>query len=177
MERNDMNKKWIIALSFMGGIFASLMVPILVLFTGAIDMGADANPGIIERTLAPWALDRSVEMRAPKGKNPFAADPATIAAGLGSYRENCLMCHGAPNVKRAGLSKGFNPPAPPLGIDDDAPDGELFWLIKHGIRMTPMPAFSPTLTDDEIWKIVTFVRHLPNLSEQERIALQARTPQ
>jgi mono/diheme cytochrome c family protein len=170
------NKKWIIALSFVAGILASLFVPILILATGAVNMGADVKPGWIERTLAPWGRDRSVAKRAPTVKNPQADDPSAIAAGLEHYRENCVVCHGAPGVSGAELSKGINPPAPSLGKEEnDAPDGELFWVIKHGIRMTAMPAFGPTHTDKEIWDIVAFVRHLPDLSVQEQDLLRAAT--
>ena len=171
-----MKKIWMISLSFVAGILVSLLVPILVLAMGAINVGADVKPGLIERTLGPWARDRSVEMRAPNEKNLFAGDPAAIATGLDHYRENCAMCHGAPGVAGAELSKGLNPPAPPLGEEEnDTPDGEVFWVIKHGIWMTPMPAFGPTHTDEEIWKIVAFIRHLPDLTAQERDSLRAAT--
>jgi|ERR1019366_6195547 mono/diheme cytochrome c family protein len=170
-----MKNKWMIPLSVMACILVLLLVPILVLATGAINVGADVKPGLVERTVAPWARDRSVEKRAPKEKNPYAGDPAAIATGFDHYRENCVMCHGAPDVKGAELSKGLNPRAPSLGKEEDTSDGELFWVIKHGIRMTPMPAFGPTHTDEEIWKIVAFIRHLPDLTAQERDALREAT--
>jgi mono/diheme cytochrome c family protein len=171
-----MKSKWMSPLSFVVGILVTLLVPILVLGTGAINMGADVKPGFIERTLAPWGLDRSVEKRAPNEKNPYTGDSAAIATGLDHYRENCVMCHGAPGVPGAELSKGLNPHAPSLAKEEnDTPDGELFWIIKHGIRMTPMPAFGPTHTDEEIWKIVAFIRHLPDLTAQERDALREAT--
>jgi mono/diheme cytochrome c family protein len=176
MERNDMKNKWMIPLSFVAGILVTLLVPVLLLTMGAINMGADVKPGLIERTLAPWVRDRSVAKRAPKEKNPYAGDLAAIATGLDHYRENCLMCHGARDVAGAELSKGLNPPAPSLDKEvNDTPDGELFWVIKHGIRMTPMPAFGPTHTDEEIWHTVAFIRHLPDLTAQERDSLRAVT--
>lgn len=171
-----MNKKWSIALSFVAGILVTVLVPILVLAAGVVNMGADAKPGLIERTLAPWARDRSVDKRATTEKDPYDGNPAAIAVGFDHYRENCVICHGAPGVAGAELSKGLNPPAPSLGKGENGtPDGELFWVIKHGIRMTAMPAFGPTHTDEEIWKIVAFLRHLPELTKEERDALQAAT--
>lgn len=171
-----MKNRLLIPLSFVVGMLVTLLVPILVLATGAINLGADVKPGLIERTLAPWALDQSVAKRATKEKNPFADDPASIVTGFDHYRANCVICHGAPEVAGAELSKGINPPAPALGKrGDDTPDGELFWVIKHGIRMTAMPAFGPTHTDEEIWKIVAFVRHLPDLTVSERDSLRAVT--
>ena len=168
-----MKNKWMIPLSFVAGSLLTLLVPVLVLAMGVINMGADVKPGFIERALASWGRDRSVAKRAPKEKNPYAGDLATITTGLDHYRENCVMCHGAPGVPGAELSKGINPRAPALGKGgDDTPDGELFWVIKHGIRMTAMPAFGPTHTDAEIWKIVAFIRHLPDLTAQERDSLR-----
>jgi mono/diheme cytochrome c family protein len=171
-----MIKKWTLLLSFVAGILVTVLVPILVLATGAINMGADVKPGLIERTLAPWGRDRSMDKRSPTEKDPYAGNPAAIAVGFDHYRENCVMCHGAPGVAGAELSKGINPPAPSLGNGENGtPDGRLFWVIKHGIRMTAMPAFGPTHTDEEIWKIVAFIRHLPDLTKEERDSLQAAT--
>lgn len=171
-----MNNKWMLALSFVAGVLAALLVPILILATGAINFGADVKPSLIERTFAPWGRNRSVAKRAPNEKNPFAGNPAAVVTGLDHYRENCVMCHGAPDVAGAELSKGINPRAPSLGKEaSDTSDGELFWVIKHGIRMTFMPAFGPTHTDEEIWKIVAFIRHLPDLTAQERDSLEAVT--
>ena len=168
-----MKNKSMLLLGFGAGILVCLLVPILVLAMGAINMGADVKPGLMEKTLAPWAVDRSVAKRAPKEKNPYAGDLGAIATGLDHYRENCVICHGAPDVVGAELSKGINPPAPSLGKGgDDTPDGELFWVIKHGIRMTAMPAFGATHTDEEIWKLVAFIRHLPELTAPERASLR-----
>jgi mono/diheme cytochrome c family protein len=175
-KRNNPKNKWPIALSFLSGVLFNLLVPLLILATGAINVGADVPPGLIERTLAPWARDRSVGRRAPTETNPYARDPAVIAAGFDHYRENCVICHGAPGVAGAELSLGLNPPAPAMGKEENGtPDGELFWVIKHGIRMTPMPAFGPTHTDEEIWTIIAFIRHLPSLTAQERDSLGAAT--
>jgi len=170
-----MKNKWMIGLSFVTGILVPLVVPIILLAMGAINMGADVKPGLIERTIAPWALDRSVGKRAPTGTNPYAGDSAAIATGLDHYRENCVMCHGAPDVEAADLSKGIHPSAPSLGKENDTSDGEFFWVVKHGIRMTAMPAFGPTHTDEEIWKLVAFIRHLPDLTTQEQDSLRAET--
>ena len=168
-----MKSKSMLLLGFWAGILVCLLTPILLLAMGAINVGADVKPGLIERSLAPWGRDRSVATRALKEKNPYGGEPSAIATGLDHYRENCLMCHGAPEIAGAELSQGLNPPAPSLDKGGKGrPDGELFWVIKHGLRMTAMPAFGPTHTDEEIWKIVAFIRHLPELTAPERAALQ-----
>jgi mono/diheme cytochrome c family protein len=165
--------RWTIPLTVLAAIVGFVVViSIAVLFvlgTGSVSVGADVKPGLIVRTLAPWGRDRSVQRHAPKVKNPYAGDPNAIAEGLDQYRENCLLCHGAPGLPISEVSRGLEPPAPSLGKEEiDTPDGELFWVTKHGIRLTSMPAFGYALSDDDIWKILAFVRHLPELTAEER---------
>src|ERR1700677_249837 len=109
---------WTIALSFVAGILVTALVPVLLLASGVVNMGADVNPNFTERTLAPWGRDRSVEKRASAAKDPYADKPAAIAVGFDHYRENCVICHGAPGLAGAELSKGLNPPAPSLGKEE-----------------------------------------------------------
>jgi mono/diheme cytochrome c family protein len=162
--------------------FAAGMVAGLVLWVaaflvvgalGAVNLGATTKPGVLERTFAPWVVDNSRERRAPTGTDSYTNE-AAVATGLDHYRENCLICHGAPNVQPNALAKGLNPSAPELQSSDTQAmsDGDLFWTIKHGIRMTGMPAFEPTHTDEQIWKIVSFVRHMPNLTTEETAELR-----
>ena len=70
---------------------------------------------------------------------------------------------------------GLNPPAPDLTLPEvqTKSDGELFWIVGNGIRMTGMPAFSLTHKPDEVWKIVAFIRHLPEISADEQKVLKA----
>jgi mono/diheme cytochrome c family protein len=172
-----MKNKWTMPLTVLASVVGVLVVAalaaILVLASGSVSVGDDVKPGLIERTLAPWGRDRSVERHAPRLKNPYAGDPNAIAAGMDHYRENCLLCHGAPGVPLSEVSRGLNPPAPALGREEnDVPDGELFWVTKHGIRFTAMPAFGYTHSDQEIWDIVAFLRHLPELTAQEKEILR-----
>jgi mono/diheme cytochrome c family protein len=105
-------------------------------------------------------------------------DAAAAGRGLSHYRENCLGCHGAPGIERPEFVEGMNPAPPPIeapGIQRHT-DGELFWIIKHGIRMTGMPAFGVNHTDEEIRDILAFVRHIPNLDAAEKQQLTSRVP-
>ena len=85
-----------------------------------------------------------------------------------------MLCHGAPGVDASEAGEGLNPPAPDLTLAriQKRTDGELFWILQNGIRMTGMPAFGPTHKDDELWKMVAFLRHLPQLTPEEEKALQ-----
>ena len=167
------NKVWF-AVGIAVGIAICVAVPLLMAAFGVINMGATTKPGAVERTLAPWVVDRSRQRRAPRETDPYT-NAVAVSTGLDHYREDCVVCHGAPNVDAGELAKGLNPPAPKLQSSDTQAmsDGELFWTIKHGVRMTGMPAFEPTHTDEQIWMIVAFVRHLAKLTPAE--AAQLRT--
>jgi mono/diheme cytochrome c family protein len=94
---------------------------------------------------------------------------------MAHYKEMCVFCHGAPGVDASEAGEGLNPPAPDLTLAkiQKRSDGELFWILQNGIRMTGMPGFGPTHKDEELWKIVAFLRHLPELTPDEEKALKA----
>ena len=163
---------------FSGVLFGMFLVGLLVaavLATGAYNVAATSTPSKAEARLATWALNRSVARHATTTHNPLPGSPATWRAGLAHYKENCVVCHGAPGVDAAELGQGLNPAAPDLTLPriQARPDGELFWIVSNGIRTTGMPAFSPTHKPEEIWQIVSFVRHLEGLTADEQKALKA----
>lgn len=165
--------------------FSGVMVGFLLLggavlaylATGAYNVAAVSPPSRLETKFATFALNRSVAKRAPSAKNALPATPETWKAGLAHYKENCVVCHGAPGVDPAELGQGLNPPAPDLTLPrvQKRPDGEIFWIVGNGIRTTGMPAFSPTHKPDELWQIVAFVRHLPEITDAEQKALKSGT--
>jgi len=168
-----MKASWIVALTVLGTIVAAAVTALVVLGLGAVNIGADVQPGWIEAELASWSRERTIERRAPKAENPYAGDPSAIAEGMKHYRANCLICHGAPGTPITEIARGLNPPAPALGDANSGPsDAELFWVTKHGIRFTSMPAFGSTHSDEQIWKIVAFLRHLPKLTKAEQKSLR-----
>lgn len=162
-------------IAFIVGIVLTVGIPLCILWSGAMNWCASKKPGALETWVANMALDKSMSARAPKQQNPFGQDQKAIEVGLDHYSENCLVCHGAPGVKQSEISKGLNPGAPALEEPDSQSmtDGQFFWIIKNGVRMTGMPAFGKTHTDDEIWKIVAFVRQLPKLTPEEKQKLQS----
>lgn len=142
-------------------------IPAVILATGAVNMGASQEAGWLERTVATWSVERSVAVRAPDKENPFAGDETAISTGERHYVAMCVRCHGGPNNERDGFAKGLNPPAPEMmRVAEEFSDGELFWITKHGIRMTGMPAFGETHKDQDLWKIVAYVKTIPEQPER-----------
>lgn len=111
---------------------------------------------------------------------PPLDDPGKLRSGLAHYHQMCVDCHGAPGFEPGAVAQGLNPVPPELyhgeaerELTGDAAEeareeaAEAFWVVKHGIRMTGMPAFGPTHSDDDIWAVVALVQRLPDLSADE----------
>lgn len=164
-------------MGFIFGILVVIAAPIFFCSTGMFNMNATEKPSDVERILGKMAWEKSLHRRAPQATNPFEQDSSALEPGMGHFKENCLTCHGIPGVEPFEIAKGLNPPAPELkarGLKEWS-DGDLFYLVKNGIRMTAMPAFGPTHSDDEIWKIVYFLRHIESLTSEQRNELQKST--
>ena len=157
------------------GILALGAAAAVLLSTGTIDAAASVPAGTLETRVARFALDRSIAKRASTATNPLGKDPAAVRAGLGHFREMCVTCHGAPGVDPSEIGEGLNPPAPDLTLQrvQSRSDGELYWIVQNGIRMSGMPAFGASHKDRQIWEIVAFLRHLPSLTPEEEKTLAA----
>ncbi|MFN0149629.1 MAG: c-type cytochrome [bacterium] len=167
-------KPAVIVFGFVGVLVLALGIVGAALLTGAFDFSATTTPNALEERLSRFVLNRSIERRAPRTTNPLPSSREVMEEGLSHYRTNCLQCHGAPGVEPFELAKGLNPPPPDLSAPavQSRSDGELFWIVSHGIKMTGMPGFGPTHSDKEIWAIVGMVRHLPQLTDAERVSLE-----
>ena len=136
-----------------GGVF-------LVSRLGLFPVGADNPPSSLERNLASRAMNVYVDNHKPAGDNPMPPTSVNLAKGAEAYESNCAVCHGGARTKVSPLHDRFSPSAPQLinRIPHD-PDAWLFWVTKHGVRMTGMPAWEGVLSDDDMWMIVAFIKH------------------
>jgi mono/diheme cytochrome c family protein len=94
------------------------------------------------------------------------ASEENLIAGAKLYRQMCSRCHGVSEESDNGYGQSFYPPAPHLPTTRTSyTDSEIFWVVKHGIRNTAMPAWGNFLSDDEIWHVVTLVRKFDSLPD------------
>lgn len=114
------------------------------------------------------ARTRSIEAHASAITPPTGYDAAEkIAVGVDHFAAHCAVCHGAPGVPRGPIAQGMYPLPPDLAVAVKRyTPGELFWILKHGIKMTGMPSWSDH-GDDELWATVAFVEQLPGMSERD----------
>jgi thiosulfate dehydrogenase len=157
--------------SFTFGVFATIVVALLcgyiALRVGLVPANADANPGLLETWAAGTSLDATLRRDAPKGANPVALTDENLIAGIDLYGRHCALCHGTANgdASASPLAKGLYPRPPQLATDgaEDDPEGLSYWKIKHGIRWTGMPSWKGTLTDQQIWTLALFLKHMDKL--------------
>lgn len=137
-------------------------------YSGLYDVGATARHWPITGWLLQTARARSIAARA-RGITtpPNLATDANLLMGIDHFSTHCAVCHGAPGVPKGDIAEGLYPQPPALtDAAKQFTPGELFWILKHGIKMTGMPAWSDH-TDPELWAIVAFLEKLPTMSEGE----------
>lgn len=166
------------SLAFVGlaGIAIGAVAGIFI-YTGFYNIGADAPHTKPVYWIIENLRDRSIAVRAKDIAVPATlADPKNVAVGAGLYAEMCSGCHLAPGMEKTEISQGLYPQAPELSLGVIHSAAEEFWMIKHGVKMTAMPAWGRTHSDDLIWDMVAFVRKLPSLSAEQYQALVKSAP-
>jgi mono/diheme cytochrome c family protein len=157
-------------------IFAGILGGYIFLRSGLIPANADAEPGPIESWIAGTSLHATLDREAPKDRNPVGLTDENLIAGIDLYTKHCVICHGAAESTGSAspIAKGEYPSPPQLskeGVEDD-PEGVSFWKIKHGIRWTGMPAWGETLSDQQVWMLALFLKHMDKLSPTAQEAWQ-----
>jgi len=162
---------------FVFGVVATIVALVLavvaVAHLGLYPVGADNPPGHLEQTLAMRAMDVYADKHKPEGDNPIAITPANLTDGAKQYEQNCAFCHGGAKARISPMENQFNQPVPQLinRVPHDPP-AWIFWVTKHGVRMTGMPAWTGILSDEDIWKIVAFIKNSDKLPADTQAAWQ-----
>lgn len=145
-----------------------------LIYSGWYDVGASSHEPQIVQWILETVRDRSVSRHSKGILAPDLRASEMITEGFEHYREMCAVCHGAPDQAPTAIAQGLNPPAPNLGVvANDSTPAELFWVTKNGIRMTGMPSFGVTHSDDQIWMIVAFLERMRTLTAAEYEAMSA----
>jgi thiosulfate dehydrogenase len=156
---------------FIAGIAASVVLILIgaygLLQSGLIPANADATPGNLETWAASTSLNATVQREAPKGANPVSLTDVHLMDGIKLYAQHCAICHGTATGDESAspVARGLYPRPPQLateGVEDDS-EAASYWKIKHGIRLTGMPSWKASLTDQQIWTLALFLKHMDKL--------------
>jgi mono/diheme cytochrome c family protein len=142
----------------------ALIGGVLFVYFGVFSVAADVPHSRPFHKLMETIRERSIAVRARGTKAPPLNDPALIVAGGEDYSEMCAGCHLQPGVKDVLLRVGMYPQPPDLTKLTRSDPAQTFWIIKHGLKMSAMPAWGATHDDQEIWALVAFLQQLPRLT-------------
>ena len=148
---------------------------VLFVYSGRYNMGADAPHWAATLDLLTTLRDRSIAAHSADLQAPDLRDPALISQGAGHYAAMCVDCHLAPGVANSEIRPGLYPQPPNLAQVRVAPR-IAFWAIKHGIKMSAMPAWGASHDDATIWSMVAFVQKLPDLDAAQYQQIVAAAP-
>lgn len=175
--------KWIILLGV-----GALVAVTGYLYSGLYPMGADVPHNNATYWLLETLRERSIARAASDIQVPDLTSPDLLLAGGADYNDMCVQCHLKPGKQTSDMSIGLYPSPPNLSLVleehthahemDDEMDKNLrrqFWIIKHGIKASGMPAWGPTHDDERIWAMVAFLQKLPTLTPEQYQILTART--
>jgi mono/diheme cytochrome c family protein len=141
--------------------------------------GTRANPSMPERVLARAARRLAVPRSGRDAVNPVAFSPEVWADARAHFADHCASCHGNDGRGQTELGRNLYPKAPDMHLPDTQrlTDGELYWIIENGVRLTGMPAWGDgTGHDLDTWKLVHFVRHLDELTPERLKEMEALNP-
>jgi cytochrome c len=121
------------------------------------------KPGGLESKVV-TGIKHDVTIGGKSDKNPFPATPDNIQEGGGHFQHHCQICHGL-DGQNTGVpfAQKMSPPVADLASKDvqDYTDGQLHWIVQNGIEPSGMPGWKGILEEEEMWKIVLYMRHLP----------------
>ena len=169
--------------AFLAGVVILLVHEGLIFFSvvrnGLIDPRADNGYLPLEKW-ASRAVFVAIRRDSANLQSPIQPSDDNLTAGIKIYGAKCAICHGASDANASDIAKGLYIQAPQLakdGVEDD-PVGETYYKVKHGMRLTPMPAFGGSLSDDQVWQVAEFLKTMDKLppgpqAEWKKIPSQA----
>lgn len=161
---------------------------ILIVLVGAVGflaasilhngLSARATPTHLEAMMARNARYLAIPKNARETQNPVPDSPENLTEARKHFADHCASCHGNDGSGDTLYGRGLYPKPPDLRLPETQKlsDGELFWIIENGVRFTGMPSFYTPGAQMDSWKLVRFIRHLPQLTVEERIEMESYNP-
>lgn len=165
-------------------IFLAIIAAIALIAVAAASIlhdgvSARANPSALETMMARQARHMAIPAGARKLQNPAADTPQNLRDARLHFADHCAICHANDGSADTMMGRNLYPKPPDLRLEQTQKlaDGEIFWIIENGIRFTGMPGFGGAPgSERDSWKLVRFIRHLPQLSGEERVEMERYNP-
>jgi cytochrome c1 len=179
-NRGSMRKRQVILTALATAVALGLLAALAgatVVFGGLYEIASTRQHWQVTHTMLETAMRQSVRLRARDIAEPPLADTQMALRGAGCFRDKCVQCHGAPGVAQGDIGQSMQPlPGPLVDARRHWRPRELYWLTRHGIKMSGMPAWEYRLTDAQLWELVAFMQVLPDLPASEYARWLERAP-
>lgn len=150
------------------------------MLSNARGFSARQQPTAVEAWFARVARSAAIPASARNTVNPVPNTPQTLADARAHWADHCAVCHANDGSGDTPMGRRTYPPAPDMRLPSTQrlTDGELFYVIENGVRLTAMPAWGGGSARDEqeSWKLVHFIRHLPQLTDEEKAEMKKLNP-
>jgi mono/diheme cytochrome c family protein len=150
----------------------------VLLFRGGVS--AKIEPTRVEAAVARKLRSMAIPAAFRQLSNPVAPSKDVVAAGLAHFADHCAICHANDGSGQTRMGRNLHPRAPDLRLPatQGLGDGELFYIIENGVRLSGMPGFGEDSEESKrgSWHLVAFVRHLPQLSAEEKLEMERLNP-
>jgi mono/diheme cytochrome c family protein len=171
-------------MSVRNGILLTVVIAIALLAFAAVSIFHDGvssrvNPTAMEVMLARQARHMALPKSARKLQNPVTDTPENLREARLHFADHCAICHANDGSCDTPFGRNLYPKPPDLrrSQTQNLTDGEIFWIIENGVRFTGMPAFGGAHgSEQDSWKLVRFIRHLPQLTAEERLEMERYNP-
>ncbi len=170
--------RWICRLS----IVVAVLAAVVGMTGGAMllrsGVSARAEPSELESAFARRVRHWAIPSAARAMNNPERATPEALRDGRAHFADHCAQCHGNNGAGGTRIGRSLSPRTPDMRLPatQDLSDGELFWIIENGVRLTGMPAWGEPGSERASWHLVHFIRHLPNLTSEEKQEMEGLNP-
>jgi hypothetical protein len=147
-----------------------LLAGAFLLLSGLYNVAADVPHWKITFNILDEARDISISRHSRDIDTKLPVDQSAMEVGFEHYHKMCRLCHGAPGIDRNEFAEGLYPYPPSLdslAIQEELGRAGVLWVVMHGLKMTGMPSFEKTHTDEQIRSIVAFVEKLPDISPEK----------
>jgi mono/diheme cytochrome c family protein len=146
---------------------ALLLAAAAVVYSGVYPVSATRQHFQSVYALLEITMRQSVRLSARDVAVPPLDGAEQLRRGAACFRDKCVVCHGAPGVAQGEIGQGMQPlPGPLVDARQRWAPRELYWIVKHGIRMSGMPAWEFRMSDGDLWSLVAFMQQLPDLSPE-----------
>lgn len=165
-----------------------VLITLIVVLAGVVIAGwlevmhglsARNNPTVLETFVAVTMRQMAIPSEAKNQKNPYTATPELMTEARRHFADHCATCHGNDGTGNTSIGRNLYPKAPDMRLPhtQNLTDGELYYIIHNGIRLTGMPAWGEANDKDEdSWKLVLFIRHLTKLTPEEEKDMEQSNP-